>query len=124
MGIRLEKPWLKLEPESIAGLPGQLGVFQIANKNHEIVYIGFAGGRSQFGLQGALANYLGRWPFFRVEVNMAYRTRSRELLMVHFSDHGAYPTANTAQETEGLGRLSIAAAPSAGTTTIETKKGK
>ena len=109
MGVRLKKPWLALAPELVASLPGQLGVFQLANENHEVVYIGFAGGRSLFGLKGELANWLGRWPFFRVEVNMAYRTRCRELLMVHFSDHGSYPTENTAQETAGLGRLSITA---------------
>ncbi|MCS5585365.1 MAG: hypothetical protein VCA12_04855 [Pseudomonadales bacterium] len=120
MGVRLEKPWLTLDPELVASLPGQLGVFQLANENHEVVYIGFAGGRSLFGLKGELANWLGRWPFFRVEVNMAYRTRCRELLMVHFSDHGSYPTENTAQETAGLGRLSITAVTKM---PIKTKEG-
>ena len=109
MGVRLEKPWLTLDPELVARLPGQLGVFQLANENREVVYIGFAGGQSLFGLKGELGNWLGRWPLFRVEVNMAYRTRCRELLMVHFSDHGAYPTENTAKETAGLGRLSLTA---------------
>ena len=120
MGVRLEKPWLKLDPELVARLPGQLGVFQLANENHEVVYIGFAGGRSLYGLKGELANWLGKWPFFRVEVNMAYRTRCRELLMVYFSDHGSYPTENTAQETAGLGRLSVTAVPKI---PIKTKEG-
>ena len=120
MGVRLEKPWLALDPELVASLPGQLGVFQLANEHHEVVYIGFAGGLSLFGLKGELANWLGRWPFFRVEVNTAYRTRCRELLMVHFSDHGSYPTENTAQETSGLGRLSITAAPNM---PVKTKQG-
>lgn len=111
MGVRLAKPWLTLDPELVAKLPGQLGVFQLANENHEVVYIGFAGGRSLYGLKGELDKWLGRWPFFRVEVNMAYRTRCRELLMVHFSEHGAYPTENTAKETTGLGRLSITGVP-------------
>ena len=120
MGVRLAKPWLTLDPELVAKLPGQLGVFQLANENREVVYIGFAGGQSLFGLKGELGNWLGRWPFFRVEVNMAYRTRCRELLMVHFSDHGAYPTENTAKETAGLGRLSVTAVP---TIPIKTKEG-
>jgi hypothetical protein len=120
MAVRLEKPWLALEPELVASLPGQLGVYQLANEKHEVVYIGFAGGRSLFGLKGELANCLGRWPFFRLEVNMAYRTRCRELLMAHFSDHGSYPTENTAQETAGLGRLSLTAVTK---TPIKTKEG-
>jgi hypothetical protein len=121
MGVRLEKPWMTLEPELVASLSGQLGVFQLGNEIHEVVYIGFAGGKSQFGLRGELASCLGRWPFFRFEINMAYRTRCRELLMVHFSDHGSYPTENTAQETAGLGRLSI---PAASKTVIQTKEGR
>jgi hypothetical protein len=109
MGVRLKKPWLALAPELVASLPGQLGVFQLANEHREVVYIGFAGARSLFGLKGELGHRLGKWPFFRVEVNMAYRTRYRELLMAHFSDHGCYPTENTAEETAGLGRLSLTA---------------
>ncbi len=107
MGVRLDKPWIALDAEGVARLPGQLGVFQLASSERDVVYIGFAGGRSQFGLRGELGRYQGVWPFFRVEVTMAYRTRHRELLMVHYSDHGVYPAENTLQETSGLGRLSV-----------------
>ena len=119
MGVRLEKPWMRLDAEVVERLPGQLGVFQLANNEHKVIYIGFAGGRSLFGLKGELTGYLGQWPFFRVEVTMAYRTRCRELLMAHFSDHGKYPSENTEAETSGLGRLSLAAPA---TTPLTTKK--
>ena len=44
---------------------------------------------------------------FRIEVNMQYRTRWFELLMVHQADHGSLPVDN-AKNPPPLGRLSPA----------------
>ena len=52
--IRLEKPWRPLDASEIADLPAQLGVYQIADPGGEIVRIGYAGGKSRFGLRGKL----------------------------------------------------------------------
>ena len=57
MPVRLDKPWIPLTPEHIAQLPGHLGVYQLADAAGEIVYIGMAGGRSLFGLKGALPKH-------------------------------------------------------------------
>ena len=54
MAIRMEKPWIALNPESVRALPGQLGVFELADRQGHVVSIGFAGGRSLFGLRSEL----------------------------------------------------------------------
>ena len=106
MAIRLTKPWRTLEKAEVARLPGQLGVYEIASGDGTVVHIGFAGGRSRFGLRGELSSELeSRGPGyrFRVEVNTQYHTRHRELLMVHRADHGGLPAEDEAPP--GLGRL-------------------
>lgn len=107
MGIRLTKPWM---PASAAmGLSGQLGVYQLGDAEGKVVCIGYAGGRSSFGLRGAVGGAFDRHPeasCFRVEVNSAYLSRYRELLMLHQADFGSLPPGNDA--VPGLGRLSPA----------------
>lgn len=106
MAIRLTKPWRALEADEVARLPGQLGVYEVAGADGGALLIGAAGGRSRFGLRGALeAELARRGPGFRfrVEVNMQYHTRYLELLMLHRADHGALPPENEAPP--GLGRL-------------------
>jgi hypothetical protein len=107
MTIRLEKPWLPIaEP---ADLPGQVGVFQLGNAEGEVRYIGYAGGRSRFGLRSAITDALAHVQdatHYRLEINTAYLTRYQELLMVHQADHGQLPCAN--EPVDRLGRLSPA----------------
>jgi len=109
--VRSQKPWQPLDAEHVSVLGGQLGVYELAGADGRILLIGYAGGRSPFGLRGELERRLrehaGSGVQFRVEVTMAYLTRWRELLMVHVADHGAPPPANAA-DTAGLGRLSPA----------------
>ena len=107
MSVRLQKPWRALDRQELCNVSGQLGVFQLADDAQEIVYIGFAGGRSIFGLQGELEAKLGEASFFRLEVTTAYRTRHREPLMLHHAEFGAYPVKNTGDDVKGLGRLSV-----------------
>jgi hypothetical protein len=108
--LRLDKPWRPLSAEEAARLPGQLGVYQVADAAGTILYIGQAGARSAFGLRSELQRELqdrGTGHQFRVEVNMQYRTRWFELLMVHKADHGNLP-ADNARNPPPLGRLSPA----------------
>ncbi len=107
MAVRLTKTWQPVA-EVIAKLHGHLGVFELADANEEVVYIGFAGGASAFGLKGEVTAAFERCPqarYARVEVNTAYRTRHRELLMAHVADHGGLPACNPPIN---LGRLSPA----------------
>ena len=106
--LRLDKPWKPLTAEDAGRLPGQLGVYQIADGQGAVLYIGHAGARSPFGLRSELQRELaerGAGCQFRVEVNQQYRTRWFELLMVHQADHGSLPTDN-AKNPPPLGRLS------------------
>jgi hypothetical protein len=110
MSIRLAKPWLGLTPESVGALPGQLGVYQLADAEGRVVYIGFAGGRSLFGLRSELERALRDRPGgatrFRTEVNQQYTSRHLELLMLHVADYGSLPVVNAADPPVRLGRLS------------------
>ena len=110
MSIRMTKPWQPLTRENATKLPGQLGVYQLANDADEIIAINFAGGRSLFGLRGVLQDLVADPPpgatKFRVEINTQYQTRFRELLMIHQADHGTLPLHNQADPPHNLGRLS------------------
>ncbi len=109
MAVRLDKQWMPLNADSLRLIAGHLGVYQLGNDAGDIVYIGVAGGRSLFGLKGELQKALEDPPAgatqFRVEVNMAYRTRHFELLQAYWSDHGVLPVANTDVDTRSLGQL-------------------
>lgn len=83
-----------------------MGVFELADAEERVVFVGFAGGKSLFGLKGEVAAALQKYEqaaLFRVEVTTSYHTRYRELLMVHVADHGELPPLN---ELINLGRLS------------------
>ena len=105
MKLHLDKPWLPLSAERVAKLSGQMGVFQLADETGRVVYIGFAGGKSLFGLRSELQKRLGSASQFRYEVNNQYQTRWRELLMLHQAANGALPELNRAEPTPKLGRL-------------------
>ncbi len=112
MSIRLEKAWIPLTAAAVAALPGQLGVYQIADARGATIFIGYAGGRTLFGLRSELVvecerrvgprtNAAGFG--FRYEVNMQYLSRWRELLMIHEADWGELPLEN--DRPPSLGRL-------------------
>ncbi len=105
MSIRCEKPWLPRA--DLNGLHGHLGVFQLGNAAGEVIFIGYAGGRSLFGLKGEIRTDLERLndaTCYRFEINTAYLTRYQELLMIHVADHGVLPPHN--EPMPNLGRLS------------------
>jgi hypothetical protein len=94
----------------VKALPGQLGVYQLANSAGHVVYIGFAGGRSLFGLRSELERALREKPGgaarFRVEINQQYTSRYQELLMLHVADNGSLPVVNQEDPPPRLGKLS------------------
>jgi hypothetical protein len=108
MGIRLNKPFLTLIADEVTKVSATLGVFELADDNDKVVYIGYAGGRSLFGLRGTLMDMIEKTSAsqFRVEINSAYLTRYQELLMVHIADHDGLPIENDERERLNLGRLS------------------
>jgi hypothetical protein len=103
----MTKAWSTCDAASIEALPGQLGVFELANEPGETLYIGCADARTLFGLRSAVRERVDQFNdvvSFRVEINTAYHSRWRELLMVHVADHGALPRHN--EPVADLGRLS------------------
>jgi len=112
MGIRISKPFQPLTTENLQTVHGWLGVYQLAGPDATVYYIGYAGGRTLFGLNGELTSELaargGRPALFRYEVNMQYLSRHQELLMLHVADHGELPPRNRAELKHKLGRLTPA----------------
>jgi len=106
MSVRCTKPWRTVDAAALAALPGQLGVFELADAAGRVLYIGRADARSLFGLRGEIARWTAELPeakSFRFEVTTAYHTRYLELLMVHAYDFGGLPRFNPPLPT--LGRL-------------------
>ena len=54
MSIRLDKPFQELNLENIGRIQAQMGVYQLAEPDGTIIYVGYSGGRSLFGLNGDL----------------------------------------------------------------------
>jgi hypothetical protein len=106
--VRLDKPWRPLNATEVADLRGELVVYQLADEAGRVLWIGYAGGRSLFGLRGELGAALaaGEAARFRVEVTAQYLSRYEELLMVHKADFGDLPPGNAADARRRLGRLS------------------
>lgn len=106
--IRLTSAWRELTEESAAEVGGRLGVYELRSNNGEIIRIGYAGGRSRFGLRSELEERLAEYgpstTCFRYEVTSAYLSRYRELLMVHVHDYQRLPRDNS-DELQRLGRL-------------------
>lgn len=102
-------PWLPLDAVHVDRLGGHMGVYELASASGEVVRIGFAGGRSVFGLRGELRGALAQngdgAASFRYEITTAYLSRYRELLMVHVADHGSVPVGNADGDLR-LGRMS------------------
>ena len=109
MSIRLEKPWRELTEAEIDRVGGELGVYQLADGEGRVIRIGYAGGRSLFGLRGELNDQRARHPGptlrFRFEVTSQYLSRYEELLMIHKADYGALPRENASEQDRRLGRL-------------------
>lgn len=105
MAAWLDKPWRPCA--DLDALPGHMGVYELGNQGGEVIFVGYAGGRSRFGLRGEIqgaAVRLGDAAVFRYEVTTAYLTRYQELLMAHRARSGELPPHNA--PVPGLGRLS------------------
>lgn len=90
--VRMQSPWVSLSRQNAERLGGQTGVFEIRNEDGRILYIGYAGGNSLFGLRGeVIAQLEDRGSVsgleFRCEVTSSYLSRFQELLMLYVYDH-------------------------------------
>ena len=115
----IRKPWIAWDDGIDAkSLPGAMGVYELADAEQRLIYIGKADGRSPFGLRGELFRHFstaerlerenwthprmgqdlpalaGRARYYRFEVNHQYYSRWIELLTRHREDYGTLPAAN------------------------------
>jgi len=99
------KPWRDLE-DALVGVHGQLGVFALADAKDNTLFIGYAGGRTPFGLKGEITDQLQTTEGAvraRIEITTSYLSRYRECLMFYQAQFGCLPPLNPP---ERLGRLS------------------
>ena len=107
LSVRLSKKWLSID-EARGLLRGNLGVFALADAQQSTRYIGYAGGKSSFGLKGEVAAAVQALPavtFVRWEVTTSYLSRYKELLMLHHYDYGELPPDNPPPAAITLGKL-------------------
>ena len=110
----LNKPWTAYQPGNDRALPGNLGVYEIGDEAGNVLYIGYAGGRTRFGLRETIPARFseselnpalrGRARLYRYEVNQMYMTRWIDLLTRYRDEHGRPPEGNEASD-EPLPRL-------------------
>lgn len=96
MALHLDKPWLTITDAKLL-LRGNLGVYQLADAEGSVLFIGYAGGKSRFGLKGEVMAASESRPaatHVRWEVTTAYLTRYKELLMLHEYENGQLPPDN------------------------------
>jgi hypothetical protein len=104
----MDKAWIDMTDESVARMPGCTGVYQIANAGGEVLDIGYAGGRSLFGLRSELADQLaalGSGRKFRYEVTAQYMSRFLELVNIAYADNGELPPLLTQRGVRATGRI-------------------
>ena len=84
MSLAIRNAWQPIQV--VPDLPGHMGVFELADADGLVLYVGYAGGQSRFGLRSAIAEALAQCSGakqLRFEVNTAYLTRYQELVMLH-----------------------------------------
>lgn len=102
------KPWSEFEGTPLwtpdaAKLSGSNGIYELADENLHVLYVGYAGSRARFGLRGKLVDHfseretnpeiLGKAKHFRYEVTSSYLSRWVEVLGRH-NQYGGVPPAN------------------------------
>lgn len=84
--LDIRNPW---QPVTTASdLAAHMGVFELADAAGAVLFVGYAGGNSRYGLRSEVQAALATYPqavSLRFEVNTAYLTRFQELIMLHES---------------------------------------
>jgi hypothetical protein len=104
----LRKPWETFDPSRLKELSGSYGVYELGDEAGEVIYIGYAGGKSLFGLRGKIADHFSerepnpiirdRVKRFRYEVNSMYYSRWVDLLARYREDYDKLPPGNEASD--------------------------
>ncbi len=104
----LRKPWETYDPSDWKELSGSYGVYELADAQGTVIFIGYAGSRARFGLRGKLMDHFSehelnpvireRVAKFRYEVNSMYLSRWIDLLGRFREDHDTLPEGNLASD--------------------------
>jgi len=104
----LKKLWDTYDPANYKSLSGSNGVYELADANGDVIYIGYAGSRATFGLRGKIADHFSerelnpvireRAAQFRYEVNSMYLSRWVDLLARFREDFERLPEGNEASD--------------------------
>jgi hypothetical protein len=102
----IAKPWQSFDPARVKHLPNTYGVYELADERGEVIYIGYAGSKANFGIRGRLADHFSehepnpvireRAARYRYEVFSMYYGRWVDLLARHREDYEAIPPGNQA----------------------------
>lgn len=115
--MALKKAWESFDPARLKELSGSNGVYELADAQGDVIYIGYAGSKANFGLRGKIADHFseqepnaainGRVAQFRYEVNSMYYSRWVDLLSRHREDFEVLPPGNdaSAEHIPTLGRF-------------------
>jgi hypothetical protein len=97
--LQIRSGWQPLELPQTMALEPAVGVYEI-RRDGVVQEISYAGGRSHFGLRGALSAFVGSCPGaeFRAEVTTAYLSRWHELLAAHLATYGSVPPGNDVRD--------------------------
>jgi hypothetical protein len=106
----LRKPWETYDPAAWKELAGSYGVYELADAEESVIYIGYAGPRARFGLRGKIMDHFSdsepnpvireRAAKFRYEVNSMYYSRWVDLLGRFREDYEQIPDGNAASDEE------------------------
>jgi len=104
----LKKPWQSFDPADWKELSGSYGVYELADAQDSVIFIGYAGSRARFGLRGKITDHFSesepntvirdRVAKFRFEVNSMYYSRWIDLLGRFNEDFEHLPDANQASD--------------------------
>lgn len=117
--MTIAKPWQQPDPDALRQIPAVLGVYELADADGLLLYIGFAGGREPFGLRSKIARHFSdeelnpvlreRAALYRWQSTQQYTTERIERLMFYRRDHEErLPEGNAAgtwEDRPTLGRL-------------------
>lgn len=107
----IRMPWTAFDPDpkAVRQMSGSNGVYEIADKEGRVLYIGYAGGKHLFGLRGRIAEHFsGEDPNpairgcayrYHYEITSMWLSRWVELLGRYREEHGGrLPEGNVASE--------------------------
>lgn len=100
--------WETYNPEKYREYSGSYGIYELADENQDVIYVGMAGGQAIYGLRGKIAGHFSpqetnpvireQARFFRYEINNMYLSRLIEVLGRYREVTGALPAGNLASD--------------------------